>query len=196
MEALQSRILREGKNLGGGILKVDGFINHQVDPRLMDACGRALAFEFHEVNATKVLTAEISGIAPALMTAMHMGLPVVYARKHKPITMPDQVFLTLTPSHTKGRTVELIISPEYLAGGERVLIIDDFLASGATILGLVQLAQAAGAIIVGIGALVEKVFEGGRKSLEHLDIPIVSLAAINCMDGDKIMFEKGEVFKG
>ena len=196
MEALINRILSEGKNLGGGILKVDGFINHQVDPVLMDVCGRTLATEFQSVNATKVLTAEISGIAPALMTAMHMGLPVVYARKHKPITMPDQVFLTLTPSHTKGRTVELIISPEYLADGERVLIIDDFLASGATILGLARLAQTAGATIIGIGAVVEKVFEGGRKSLEHLDIPIVSLAAIMSMDGDGILFEAGEVFKG
>ena len=196
MEALKHRILSDGKNLGGGILKVDGFINHQVDPVLMDVCGRTLATEFQGVNATKVLTAEISGIAPALMTAMHMGLPVVYARKHKPITMPDQVFLTLTPSHTKGRTVELIISPEYLADGERVLIIDDFLASGATILGLARLAQTAGATIIGIGALVEKVFEGGRKSLEHLDIPIVSLAAIMSMDGDEILFEAGEVFKG
>lgn len=196
MQALLNRILSEGKNLGGGILKVDGFINHQVDPVLMDACGCTLAEEFNDVRPTKVLTAEISGIAPALMTAMHMGLPVVYARKHKPITMPDQVFLTLTPSHTKGRTVELIISPEYLAGGERVLIIDDFLASGATILGLVRLAQTAGAKIVGIGALIEKIFEGGRKVLEHLEVPIVSLAAIKSMEGDEIAFEKGEVYRG
>jgi len=196
MQALQNRILKEGKNLGGGILKVDGFINHQVDPVLMDACGLRLAEEFDDVRPTKVLTAEISGIAPALMTAMHMGLPVVYARKHKPITMPDQVFLTLTPSHTKGRTVELIISPEYLAGGERVLIIDDFLASGATILGLVRLAQTAGANIVGIGTLIEKIFEGGRKVLEHLEVPVVSLAAIKTMEGDEITFETGEVYRG
>ena len=92
-----------------------------------------------------MLTAEISGIAPALTTALHLGIPVVYARKTKPITMPDQVYLTLAPSHTKGRMVELIVSPEYLASGEKVLIIDDFLASGATILGLVRLAEAAGA---------------------------------------------------
>jgi hypothetical protein len=98
MEQLKDRILREGKNLGGGILKVDGFINHQVDPVLMDVCGQEFARRFSNTGATKVLTAEISGIAPALTTARHMGLPVVYARKHKPITMPDQVFLTLTPS--------------------------------------------------------------------------------------------------
>ncbi len=189
MQALKDRILREGKNLGNGILKVDGFINHQVDPALMEACGKEFAHRFKDVGATKVLTAEISGIAPALTTAMHMGLPVVYARKHKPITMPDQVLLTLSPSHTKGRMVELIVSPEYLAGGERVLIIDDFLATGATILGLVRLAQTAGAILVGIGALIEKSFEGGRAALSHLGIPIEALARIQSMEGDEIIFE-------
>lgn len=171
---------------------MDGFINHQVDPELMNACGEAFAQFFHSIRATKILTAEISGIAPALTTGIHMKLPVVYARKHKPITMPDQVFLTLTPSHTKGRTVELIISPEYLAGGERVLIIDDFLATGATILGLVRLAQSAGAQIVGIGALVEKTFEGGRQALSHLGIPVHALARIKSMQGDQILFENSD----
>jgi len=189
MQALKERILREGKNLGDGILKVDGFINHQVDPKLMEACGQELARRFRGVGATKVLTAEISGIAPALATAMHLGLPVVYARKTKPITMPDQVYLTLSPSHTKGRMVELIVSPEYLAGGERILIIDDFLASGATIQGLARLAQTAGAIIVGIGALVEKTFEGGRQVLSSLGVPIEALARIRLMEGDQIIFE-------
>jgi len=185
---LIERIRRDGKNLGNGILKVDGFINHQVDPLLMDACGRELAQRFADVGATKVLTAEISGIAPALTTAQHLGLPVVYARKTKPITMPDQVFLTMAPSHTKGRMVELIVSPEYLAGGEKILIIDDFLASGATILGLVRLAQAAGATIVGIGTLIEKVFEGGRELLRPIGGPIESLAVISALDGNRIIF--------
>jgi len=186
---LIERIRRDGRNLGKGILKVDGFINHQVDPMLMDACGRELARRFASVHATKVLTAEISGIAPALTTALHLGLPVVYARKTKPITMPDQVFLTTAPSHTKGRMVELIVSPEYLADGERILIIDDFLASGATIWGLVRLAQTAGATIVGIGTLIEKVFEGGRELLKPLGVPIESLAVIRSLDGDEIIFD-------
>lgn len=188
MELLVERIKRDGQNLGDGILKVDGFINHQVDPALMFECGKELARRFADVGATRVLTAEISGIAPALATGLHLGIPVVYARKHKPITMPDQVFLTLAPSHTKGRTVELIVSPEYLAGGERVLIIDDFLASGATILGLVRLAQTAGAQLVGIGALVEKVFEGGRERLAGAGVPIEALARIASMDGTEIVF--------
>ncbi len=188
MQALIERIQRDGKNLGKGILKVDSFINHQVDPMLMDTCGQEFARRFQHVQATKILTAEISGIAPAVMTALHMRLPVVYARKHKPVTMPDQVFLTLSPSHTKGNLVELIVSPEYLGKGERVLIIDDFLASGATIMGLVRLARTAGAEIVGIGALVEKMFEGGRAALEPLGVPIEALACIQRMDDDEIVF--------
>jgi len=188
MKALKDKIRKEGKNLGNGILKVDGFINHQVNPELMDECGQELARRFKDVGATKVLTAEISGIAPALTTALHLKLPVVYARKQKPITMPDQVFLTLSPSHTKGRMVELIVSPEYLADGERVLIIDDFLATGSTILGLVRLAQTAGAEIVGIGTLIEKSFEGGRAILAPLNVQVESLVCINSMDGDQIIF--------
>ena len=188
MKELLERIRRDSKNLGNGILKVDGFINHQVDPGLMDGCGKELAARFTDLGATKVLTAEISGIAPALMTACYLHLPVVYARKTKPITMPDQVFLTLAPSHTKGRMVELIISPEYLAGGEKILIIDDFLATGATIMGLVRLAQTAGSEVVGIGALIEKTFEGGRAVLAPLNIPVESLVCITSMDDGQITF--------
>lgn len=188
VKELEERILRDGRNLGGGILKVDSFVNHQVDPLLMDACGREFARLFASVGATKVLTAEISGIAPALTTAIHLGLPVVYARKTKPITMPDQVYLTLAPSHTKGRMVELIISPEYLANGEKVLIIDDFLASGQTILGLARLAEASGSRIVGVGALIEKIFEGGREALKTLGVPVYSLACIMAMEDGKIVF--------
>jgi len=188
VKELEERILRDGQVLGGGILKVDSFVNHQVDPLLMDACGKEFAKLFASVGATKVLTAEISGIAPAVTTAIHLGLPVVYARKHKPITMPDQVYLTLAPSHTKGRMVELIVSPEYLANDEKVLIIDDFLASGATILGLVRLAEASGSRVVGIGALIEKLFEGGRDALKPVGVPIHSLACITAMDEGKIEF--------
>lgn len=188
MQELIQKIKTEGKYLGNGILKVDSFINHQVDPRLMEECGREFARAFANSGATKILTAEISGIAPALMAGYFMNLPVVYARKTKPITMPDQVYLTVAPSHTKGQMTELIVSPEYLSGGEKVLIIDDFLASGATISGLVRLAHAAGAQIVGLGALIEKTFEGGREALEYLGVPIVSLVSITAMDETGITF--------
>jgi xanthine phosphoribosyltransferase len=186
MSLLKKRIMQEGRNLGGGILKVDSIINHQVDPLIMDECGKELADRFAASGATRILTAEISGIAPALMTARYLRIPVVYARKTRPITMPDTVYLTVAPSHTKGHTVELIVSPEYLKPLEKVLIIDDFLATGATILGLVRLTQAAGAEVCGIGTLIEKTFEGGREALTYLNVPIVALVQITNMDDGKI----------
>jgi xanthine phosphoribosyltransferase len=188
MQSLKERVAAEGKNLGGGILKVDSLINHQVDPKLMDQCGLEFARRFTLTAPTRILTAEISGIAPALMTARHLNLPVVYARKNRPVTMPDTVYLTIAPSHTKGSKVELIVSPEYLMPGEKVLIIDDFLATGATILGLVRLTQAAGATIVGIGTLIEKTFEGGREALQYLNVPIEALVQITNMDDGRIVF--------
>jgi len=188
VDALQQRILAEGKNLGRGILKVDSFVNHQVDPMLMHACAIELARRFKPFQPTKVLTAEISGIGPALMTALELKVSVVYARKHKPITMPEMVFLTTAPSHTKGNDVNLMVSPEYLGSAERVLIIDDFLASGQTILGLMRLAQAAGATVIGVGALIEKTFEGGRAALEAAGLKVEALARIVSMTDDRIVF--------
>jgi len=188
VEALQQRILAEGRNLGRGILKVDSFVNHQVDPMLMRDCARELAQRFRPDRPTKVLTAEISGIAPALLTALELNVSVVYARKHKPITMPDTVFLTTAPSHTKGNYVDLMVSPEYLGATERVVIIDDFLASGQTILGLMRLAQAAGAHVIGVGALIEKTFEGGRELLEAAGMKVEALARITSMTDDRIVF--------
>jgi xanthine phosphoribosyltransferase len=188
MDALKHRILRDGRVLGGGILKVDAFINHQVDPALMHACGVELARRFRGVGATKVLTAEISGIAPAFCTALALGLPIVYARKQRPVTMPDQIYLTVAPSHTKAGRVELMVSPEFMKHGDRVLIIDDFLATGETILGLARLAQAAGAQIVGVGVVIEKTFEAGRRSVERLAVPVEALASITEMGNGRITF--------
>lgn len=188
MEALKERIRREGRNLGNGILKVDSFLNHQVDPALMLAVGGALAAHFGAMGINKVLTAEISGIAPALTTALALGVPVVYARKTRPVTMPRQVYRETAPSHTKGVDVELLVSPEFLGPGDRVLIIDDFLARGKTIDALVRLAQAAGAEIKGVGVVIEKAFEGGRSELAYLNVPIYSLAVITRMANSEIVF--------
>jgi xanthine phosphoribosyltransferase len=188
MEVLKERIKREGQNLGRGILKVDGFINHQVDPELMVAVGRELAGRFGDAGATKVLTAEISGIAPALTTAMALGIPVVYARKTKPITMPRQVYRQTAPSHTKGRNVELMASPEFLHPSDKILIVDDFLATGQTISALARLVEEAKAELVGIGTLIEKRFEEGRAQLDVLGVPIESLVAISDMSNGRIVF--------
>ena len=187
VDALRERILQDGRNLGRGILKVDSFLNHQVDPLLIDACGRELAWRFQHVGATKVLTAEISGIAPAVTTALHLRVPLVYARRSRPVTMPDQVLLTVAPSHTRGHMVELIVSPEYLRPDDRVLIVDDFLATGQTILGLARLAQTAGAAVVGVGAVIEKSFEGGREALTRLEVQVETLAIVTDMSDGKIV---------
>jgi xanthine phosphoribosyltransferase len=189
VEALIERIRRQGRNLGRGILKVDSFINHQVDAQLMLQVGRELADQFAAAGATKVLTAEISGIAPALTTALALEVPVVYARKTRPITMPEEIFCRSAPSHTKGKEVELMASPEFLLPDDRVLIVDDFLASGRTIHALVHLVADAGATLVGIGAVIEKRFEGGREVLGYLDVPIEALAVITDMSDGRIVFE-------
>ncbi len=188
MKILEDRILKDGQYIGNGILKVDSFVNHQVDPNLMNEAGKEFAKLFMNFSATKILTAEISGIAPAVSAGLHLGIPIVFARKNKPITMPDQVLLTLSPSHTKGRTVELIVSPEYLGAGEKVLIIDDFLATGKTIEGLIRLAEIAGATVVGVGTLIEKTFEEGRAHLEAMNIHVEALARIESMSEEGIVF--------
>jgi xanthine phosphoribosyltransferase len=187
MKALVERIQAEAIYLGKGIIKVDSFINHQIDPSLTAAMGVDFARHFRECRITKVVTAEVSGIAPALATAQAMGVPLVYARKHRPITMAQGFYLTQAPSHTKGGMVELMVSPEYLGPSDRVLLIDDFLATGVTIQALVQIVVQSGAQLCGIGCVIEKVFENGRETLSHLKVPIVTLAKIDLVQNRLIV---------
>ncbi len=185
MKELIRRIREEGQVLGGGILKVDGFLNHQLEPVLTRDMGEAFAARFEALGVTdvnKVITAEVSGIAPALAAGLALGVPVVYARKKRPVTMPDAVFEAQAPSRTKGGVTSLIVSPEYLRVTDRVLIIDDFLASGKTILALADLVRVSGAALLGVGCVIEKAFEEARARLELLGVPIVSLAVIESMD--------------
>jgi len=195
MKALVERVRDEGQNLGHGILKVDGFINHQLDPELTLGMGEAFARRFAEAGVTgitKIVTAEVSGIAPALTTGVTLGVPIIYARKTRPITMPDGFYRSNAPSHTKGGVVELIVSPEYLLPEDRVLLIDDFLASGKTIAALAELIAQCGATLCGIGCIVEKSFEGGRELLASLDVPIVTLAIVESMEGTEIVVRDPE----
>lgn len=190
MESLRDRIRREGENLGRGILKIDSFLNHQIDPLLMEEAGEVIAAAFADARPTRILTAEVSGIIPATMAGKALGnLPVVYARKHKPITMREPVFVDSAPSHTKGGEVMLMVSPEFLSAGDRILIVDDFLASGRTIDALARIVKSAGATLVGIAAVVEKTFEGGRDELAHWNVPILSLATIVDMSDGRIILE-------
>lgn len=188
MELLKQRILDEGKNLGRGILKIDSFLNHQIDAQLMEQIGAGIAAEFAGARPSRVLTAEVSGLIPAAMVGKALGnIPVVYARKHKPITMMEPVFVENAPSHTKGNVVSLMVSPEFLLATDRILIVDDFLATGRTIDALCRIVQNAGAELVGIAAVVEKTFEGGRGVLESWGVPIFAAATIVDMSDGRIV---------
>lgn len=188
MEALKHRIRLEGQDLGRGILKIDSFLNHQVDSLLLEAAGDEIARRFRATRPTRILTAEVSGIIPAVMAGKALdNIPVVYARKRKPITMREPVFVETAPSHTKGEDVPLMVSPEFLGPDDRVLIVDDFLATGQTIDALARIVAAAGATLVGIATIVEKEFENGRNNLAPWGVPIESLVSIISMDGGNIL---------
>lgn len=192
MKALVERIRAEGTHIGEGIIKVDGFLNHQIDPVLTTGMGEAFVAAFAEAgvtNITRVVTAEVSGIAPAVATAQVLGVPMIYARKHRPITMQEGEYVAQATSPTKGGSVELIISPEYLGEGDRVLLIDDFLASGITIEALVKLIRQSGATLCGIGCVIEKVYAGGRDHLASVNVPVVTLAQVDLADGKMVVFD-------
>ncbi|MBN1565674.1 MAG: xanthine phosphoribosyltransferase [Anaerolineae bacterium] len=190
MQELKDLIRSEGKYLGDGILKIDAILNHQMDPNLIKRMGETIADMFRDEKPTRILTAEVSGIAPALMTALALDVPIVYARKHKPVTMYGPIFLETAPSHTKGGETFLMVAAEFLKPGERILIVDDFLASGKTILALCRMVQQAGCELVGVATVVEKIFEGGRDKLERLyGARVESLAPIAYLDNEKIVFD-------
>lgn len=188
MRLLQEKIEKEGKYLGNGILKVDSFMNHQIDPVLMSSIGEEFARRFSSLNPTRILTAESSGIAPALATAMLLKVPLVFARKKKPITMAQRDFRESAKSHTKGGVVDLVVSSEYLSESDRVIILDDFLSTANTINALVRLVNSSGAQLLAIGAVIEKSFEGGRSALEKIDVPVESLAIIESLEEEKVIF--------
>jgi xanthine phosphoribosyltransferase len=190
MQALKDRILAEGRNLGGGILKIDSLLNHQIYPDLMLGMGQEIAARFADKKIDRILTAEISGIAPALMAGLALNVPVVYARKVKPITMFGPVFLENAPSHTKGVDVNLLVSAEFLPPDQDVLIIDDFLATGKTLRALARMVESARSRIVGVAVVVEKSFEGGREyMIQHgYTMPVEALVTIVSMEKGTITF--------
>lgn len=181
MQELVERIKTEGIHVGGGIVKVDGFINHQVDAGLMQRMGVTFAERFAAAgvtNISKVITAEVSGITPALATAQALGVAMIYARKQRSAAMTDDYFQALAQSRTKGNRVELLVSTRYLNAADRVLIIDDFLATGSTLEALVRITQQSGAELCGLGCLIEKPAENGRAHFTALDVPVITLAKI------------------
>lgn len=189
MQALKDRIRAEGRYMGDGILKIDGILNHQIDPVLAQGMGEEIARHFRDSRVTRILTAEVSGIAPALMTATALNVPMVYARKHKPLTMYGPVFLETASSPTHGGEINLMVAAEYLPPNERVLIVDDFLASGKTLYSLARMVGEAKSTLVGVAVVVEKAFAGGRDMLEKkYNVPVVALATITYLDEHRIEF--------
>lgn len=188
MQELVKRIQQDGNVLGDGVLKVDSIINHQVDPLLMKQMGELFAKVFAKRNITKVVTIESSGIAPAIFCALELGVPMIFARKSKSLTMNEELLTSSVYSFTKQVTSTVSISRKFLTKSDNVLIIDDFLANGQAAKGLIELCQQAGASVEGIGILIEKSFQDGRQLLEDMGIDVVSLARISSLENGEVTF--------
>ena len=185
MKILKERILKDGKCYPGGILKVDKFINHQMDPNLMKQCAVELIRRYAGTDINKILTIEASGIAPAIMMGFLLDLPVVFAKKKKPSTMDNMLSTTVT-SFTKKREYTVVISKDYLTPNDKVLFIDDFLAYGNAALGIIDFCKQAGAHLEGMGFIIEKSFQNGRKLIEEQGIRCESLAIVDSLDNCEI----------
>jgi xanthine phosphoribosyltransferase len=188
MELLQQRILTDGKVLPGGILKVDSFLNHQIDPALIYEMALELKRLYAGEKITKVLTIEASGIAIATMVGYVLGCPLVFAKKSKSKNISNDVYSVEVESFTHGNTNTVVCSKEYLKPEDKVLIVDDFLATGAALVGLKGLVEQAGATVVGCGIAVEKVFQGGGNMLRAQGLRIESLAKIESMSDTGLSF--------
>ncbi|MBE7126290.1 xanthine phosphoribosyltransferase [Bacillus mycoides] len=192
MKVLQEKILSEGKVLSGDVLKVDAFLNHQIDPVLMQEIGKEFAKRFKEENITKIVTIESSGIAPAVMAALELGVKVIFARKRKSLTLQDNMYVANVYSFTKQETNEISLSRNHIDENDHVLIIDDFLANGQAALGLMSLVEQAGASIAGIGIVIEKAFQDGGKKLREQGVRVESLAEIASLDNGTVTFVQQE----
>ncbi|MDD2962032.1 MAG: xanthine phosphoribosyltransferase [Muribaculaceae bacterium] len=188
MELLKRRILECGRCFDGGILKVDSFINHQMDPDLMSNIGKEFAERYKDAGVNKIVTIEASGIAPAIMAGAIMHLPVVFVKKKQPKTM-ENMLTTTVHSFTKDRDYTVCISGDYLTADDRILIIDDFLAYGNAAFGILDLANKAGATVVGFGFIIEKSFQNGGTKLRDLGYRVESLAEIASLDNCTIVLK-------
>ena len=188
MRLLKEKIKNEGIVLNNSILKVDAFLNHQIDPELMMELGREFSKRFADKEVTKILTVESSGIAVALTTALFFHVPVVFARMQRPSTMNENLYSTKVFSFTKNVTNNVSVSKKFLPPGENILILDDFLANGEAAMGLVDLVHQAGSNVVGIGIVIEKSFQPGRNRLIEAGYQVESLARIKAFEKGQIVF--------
>lgn len=182
MKLLEDRIVRDGKIYEGNILKVDSFVNHQIDVKFINELGREFYRLYGDQGINKILTIEASGIGIACIVAQYFDVPVVFAKKSKSINISADVYSSKVESYTHGKTYDVIVSKEFLGENDRVLIIDDFLAKGSALKALISLTRDAGAEIVGAGIVIEKAYQGGGDIIRNeLGIRVESLARIESM---------------
>jgi xanthine phosphoribosyltransferase len=190
MNLLKHAIKEKGRVLSEDVLKVDAFLNHQIDPVLMQQIGKEFAERFKEAGITKILTIESSGIAPAMMTGLELGVPVVFARKRKSLTLVDDLLTSKVHSFTKKETNEISVSKEYLKEDDVILVMDDFLANGQAVRGLMEIVKQAGSTLVGIGIVIEKGFQAGGDLLREQGVRVDSLAIIDSLKDNQITFRE------
>ncbi len=189
MKSLEEKIVREGKAFGTEILKVDSFLNHQIDVRFMDEIGAEIARLFSGRGVNKILTVEASGIAIACAASRYMDyVPVVFAKKAAPNTMTEEFYCAEARSFTKGTVSLLRVAKQYLNEGDNVLIVDDFLATGEAAIAMVKLVHDAGAKVAGMSAAIEKQWQGGSAKLKEMGVDVKSLAVLKAIEDGKVVF--------
>lgn len=188
MELMEQMIRQEGKVLPGGILKVGSFLNQQIDTVLLGQMGREIAGLFADAGVTKVLTIESSGIAIAAAVGMAMGVPVVFAKKHKTSNVDGSTYATVVHSYTHNTDYTVVVSSDYLLPSDTVLLVDDFLANGKALVGLIDLVNQAGGRVAGAACAIEKGFQGGGDSLRAKGLRVESLAIVESMTDTEITF--------
>ncbi|MBD7945849.1 MULTISPECIES: xanthine phosphoribosyltransferase [Psychrobacillus] len=191
MKLLKDKIVEEGKVLSKDVLKVDAFLNHQIDPVIIKAIGEEIADRFAEAGITKILTIESSGIAPSMFAGLELGVSVVFARKSKSVTLSGNLLTSKVHSFTKNVTSDISVSKDFLQEGDVVLIIDDFLANGQAVLGLLEIIDQAGATTAGVGIVIEKGFQPGGKLIREKGIRVESLAIIKSLENGTVEFLEG-----
>lgn len=192
MKLLEERILKDGNVLGENILKVDSFLTHQVDYHLMRDIGKVFAESYADAGITKVVTIEASGIAPAVYVAEALKVPMIFAKKHKNITMTEGILTAEVYSFTKQVTSTVSIASKFLSKDDKVLIIDDFLANGQAAKGLIEIIQQAGSNVEGVGIVIEKSFQDGRQLLENMGVKVTSLARIKNFENGRLNFMEAD----
>ncbi|WP_346356166.1 xanthine phosphoribosyltransferase [Azotosporobacter soli] len=188
MKLLKKKIMTDGKVVNDALLKVDSFLNHQIEPELMKEIGREFAERFKDAKVTKVLTIEASGIAAALMTALYLDVPLVFARKKKSAVTEENLYAAEVYSFTKKETNRVTVASEFLADGDQILIIDDFLANGEAVLGLCNIVEQAKANVVGVGIVIEKSFQPGCEKIRKAGYRLESLARIHSFSDGRVNF--------